>query len=56
MYSLQLYDDSKGRKNRYELTLMLALANVFSSAAIQGASTQLRMPMEHAAGKAEELM
>ena len=34
---------------------MLALANVFSSAAIWGASTQLRTAMEHVAGKAEEL-
>ena len=42
-------------KNRYELTLMLALANVFSSVAIGDASTQLRTAMEHVAGKAEEL-
>ena len=35
---------------------MLVLANVFSSAAIRGASTQLRTAMEHVAGKAEELM
>ena len=42
-------------KNRYELTLMLVLANVFSSVAIRGASTQLCMAMEHVAGKAEEL-
>ena len=42
-------------KNRYELTLMLVLANVFSSEAIRGASTQLRTAMEHVAGKAEEL-
>ena len=48
----QLYDDSK---NHYELTLVLVLANVFSSAAIRGASTQLRTAMEHVAGKAEEL-
>ena len=34
---------------------MLVLANVFSSAAIRGASTHLRMAMEHIAGKAEEL-
>ena len=34
---------------------MLVLANVFSSAAIRGASTQLCMAMEHVAGKAEEL-
>ena len=34
---------------------MLVLANVFSSAAIRGASTQLRTAMEHVAGKAEEL-
>ena len=42
-------------KNHNELTLMLVLANVFSSAAIRGASTQLRTAMEHVAGKAEEL-
>ena len=42
-------------KNRYELTLMLVLANVFSSEVIRGASTQLRTAMEHVAGKAEEL-
>ena len=42
-------------KNRYELTLTLVLANVFSSAAIRGASTQLRTAMEHVAEKAEEL-
>ena len=42
-------------KNHYELTLMLVLANVFSSAVIRGASTQLRTAMEHVAGKAEEL-
>ena len=34
---------------------MLVLVNVFSSAAIRGASTQLRTAMEHVAGKAEEL-
>ena len=34
---------------------MLVLANVFSSAAIRGASTQLHTAMEHVAGKAEEL-
>ena len=34
---------------------MLVLANVFSSAVIRGASTQLRMAMEHVAGKAKEL-
>ena len=34
---------------------MLVLANVFSSVAIRGASTQLRTAMEHVAGKAEEL-
>ena len=34
---------------------MLVLANVFSSAVIRGASTQLRTAMEHVAGKAEEL-
>ena len=34
---------------------MLVLANVFSAAAIRGASTQLRTAMEHVAGKAEEL-
>ena len=42
-------------KNRYELTLMLVLANVFSSLAIRGASSQLRTAMEHVAGKAKEL-
>ena len=42
-------------KKHNELTLMLVLANVFSSEAIRGASTQLRMAMEHVAGKAEEL-
>ena len=42
-------------KNHNELTLMLVLANVFSAAAIRGASTQLRTAMEHVAGKAEEL-
>ena len=42
-------------KNRYKLTLTLVLANVFSSAAIRGASTQLHTAMEHVAGKAEEL-
>ena len=41
-------------KNRYELTLTLVLANVFSSAVISGASTQLHTAMEHVAGKAEE--
>ena len=35
--------------------MTLVLANVFSSAVIRGASTQLRMAMEHVAGKAEEL-
>ena len=34
---------------------MLVLANVFSAAAIRGASTQLRTAMEHVAGKAKEL-
>ena len=34
---------------------MLVLVNVFSSAAIRGASTQLLTAMEHVAGKAEEL-
>ena len=34
---------------------MLVLVNVFSSAAIRGASTQLGTAMEHVAGKAEEL-
>ena len=34
---------------------MLVLVNVFSSAAIRGASTQLRTAMGHVAGKAEEL-
>ena len=34
---------------------MLVLANVFSSAVIRGASTQLLTAMEHVAGKAEEL-
>ena len=34
---------------------MLVLVNVFSSAVIRGASTQLRMAMEHVAGKAEEM-
>ena len=34
---------------------MLVLANVFSPAAIRGASTQLRTAMEHVAGKAKEL-
>ena len=42
-------------KNHNKLTLMLVLANVFSAAAIRGASTQFRMAMEHVAGKAEEL-
>ena len=42
-------------KKRYELTLTLVLANVFSRAAIRGASTQLRTAMEHVAGRAEEL-
>ena len=42
-------------KNRYELTLTLVLANVFSSVAIRGASTQFHTAMEHVAGKAEEL-
>ena len=42
-------------KNHYELTLTLVLANVFSSVAIRGASTQLCSAMEHVAGKAEEL-
>ena len=42
-------------KNRYELTLTLVLANVFSSAAIRGTSKQLCTGVEHVAGKAEEL-
>ena len=42
-------------KNCYELTLTLVLVNVFSSAAIRGASTQLHTAMEHVAGKVEEL-
>ena len=42
-------------KNHNALTLMLVLANVFSSKAIRDASRELRTVMEHVAGKAEEL-
>ena len=42
-------------KNHKELTLMLVLANVFSSKAIRDADPQLRMAMEDVAGKAEQL-
>ena len=42
-------------KNHNELTLMLVLANVFSSKAIRDANPQLRMAMEDVAGKAEQL-
>ena len=45
---------SKTKKHN-ELTLMLVLANVFSSKAIRDANPQLRMAMEDVAGKAELL-
>ena len=45
----------KMSKNHNKLTLMLMLANVFSSKAIRDANPQLQMAMEDVAGKAEQL-
>ena len=42
-------------KNHNELTLILVLANVFSSKSIKDANPQLRMAMEDVAGKAKQL-
>ena len=42
-------------KNHNELTLILVLANVFSSKSIKDANPRLRMAMEDVAGKAEQL-
>ena len=42
-------------KNHNELTLILVLANVFSSKSIKDANPRLQMAMEDVAGKAEQL-
>ena len=42
-------------KSYNELTLILVLANVFSSTSIKEANPWLRMAMEDVAGKAEQL-
>ena len=42
-------------KNHNELTLILVLANVFSSNSIKNANPRLQMAMEDVAGKAEQL-
>ena len=42
-------------KNHNELTLILVLANVFSSKSIKDANPRLWMAMEDVAGKAEQL-